>query len=1762
MRLSLIPARIRIYSALLIILALLIPPLSRSSLVRAAATVRVNFQNEAATTPTGYIRDYGLGFGPRSKGEAQLAGTATDSSGLSYGWVVPGTTNPRNLVGNGRDRNLVLDQRLDTVFHMQANVLNPFTGVPEEGAWEIELAQGTYDVTVAVGDPQASTTPERHTIRLEGETVISNFEPSGAAGTATRTSVATMRVQVADGRLTVDAQGGFNTKIAYIDIVSTQDTTQPYVTSVTPANNTSGVLRNTSITVNVAVPNGGIRADSINDSTVMLLRASDLTPIAATMNTTGGGDAISLQPTDYLDPNTRYIFRVTDGVLDATGRNFVPFNSSFTTGTGGGPGSGSGTSIAFELKRSVAQGFQFSSLAIGPDNRLYASSLTGDIYRYAIGPTGLLTNMLKISTIPSIEGGPRAIIGLAFDPDSTATNLVLWVSYNGPYVDEGAEDWTGRIARLSGADLGELQNYVINLPHSYKDHMANSLAFGPDKALYISIGSNSAMGAPDGAWGSRPEHLLSASILRVNTRAITNPPLNVKTEEDGNYNPYAANAPVTLYATGIRNAYDLVWHSNGKLYSATNGSAAGGNSPGTPKNVAALPACKSRIDDATRGDYVSPAVPARYGISDRNDFLFRVDAGGYYGHPNPMRCEWVLNGGNTTGDIDAGEVTEYPVGVRPDRNYRGFAYDFGVHKSPNGSIEYTSNAFGGELKGWLIVTRYSENNDLVALKPGGSLLNIVEARERVQGTDITLSNPLDLIEDRRNGNLYVIEFNTTTTSRITLLRPKNDTSPRISINPSERVFTDIASDNIASAAQNIVIENSGKSSMTVSSITLTGSDATQFKIVGPVPTSINGGETATIQLAFNATSRGPKSAILSIATNAANGALTEAVVRGLGTEGQGGSKEPSLQWVLDTYEINLNVGDDNSATNVIHSNASKQRAPLLGSEINAQRFVRADSANPVIIEPLAVFGPTTNSPVVSFGWYPAGNIGTKSMIFEVGNSPSSNGQQLAPALLPGAKLTFDPGTRNFGFYSTWPFFGNRVLASEDALNTFPGAIPHHVRVYPLRNSTGSVVKDAYIIATEENTSGFDYQDVVVIARNLKPAGNLPPPVNNPPVVQAGSDLTVNVGSIVTLQGTVSDLDNDLLSYEWVQTGGPTVQLEGNTTLAPSFTAPSAPSSLTFKLTASDGMAQASESMTIRVVNSPIVGLAATNNGPTVLGQPTTFNATISNGNNVSFSWDFGDSQRANGASVAHTYQQEGIYTAIVTATNGRNIVNATVRVDVTNDAPNVEAGSNQRVRVGDGVVLDASTSRDPDNHNPISFEWTQLGGTRVDLSNATTARATFNAPTAADTLLFLITVTDAMGKSATDQITVVVEPPSRPNNAPVARAGDDRRVRVNGFVSLDGSASFDPDGDVLTYAWSQIGGPAVQLSSANTAELSFLATPTPAELLFELTTTDGFGKSASDKVTIAVEAADRPNVAPIASAGIDQRVSVRAGATLDARASSDPDRDALTYSWRQTAGPAVTLVGTGATASFFAPNTSVTLKFEVTVTDSFEAKATDEVEVVVEAANRPNTKPVPLAGPDQRVPVGKVVTLNAGGSTDPDKDALSFTWRQMSGTAVTLVNAENVKANFVAPNEPATLVFEVTATDSFGANDVSRMVVTVEPTNRPNAAPVIRVSVSSLAAIQVSTSAPTQAGTTIILNASGSSDPDGDALSFSWRQVSSSAVTLIGADSAVAVFGTPRTPTTLVFEVVVTDSFGATSSTQLRASPDRSTVVYFPFVAR
>ncbi|HKP95500.1 MAG TPA: Ig-like domain-containing protein [Fibrobacteria bacterium] len=725
----------------------------------APVDLKINFQNASAVPPAGYLRDYGQAFGLRTG--------ANQGTGLSYGWVVPGTTTPRDLSiggsgpGNGRNRGTPAEVRIATLMHMQGDQVANFNGTPLPGSWEIAVPDNWYTVTVAVGDP--SNLDGRHVILIEGQAAVNGFVPTAANPLFAATKV----VQVTDGRLTLAATGGTNTKVSYVLIQSGIPTAgRPSVSTSSPLNGAVNVARDAAFTAEVLLPHGAINANTLRDPSVQLFRSADNLKIPVQVNTSGGGDVIVLQPSQILEAGKGYRVEISQSVQDETGRAFLPFSSAFTTGA----------DIATQptVERfdpvslgAVASGRMFTSVVMGPDGRLYASTLTGEILRYPFNADGTLGTPLVITSVQAYNGNTnRAIIGMAFDPLSTPAAPILWITNNAPTLANSV-DWSGKITRLSGPDLGTVQDYVVGLPRAIKDHMTNSLAFGPDGALYVMQGSRSANGGRDSTWKG-DERLLSAAVLRVDRNAISAPPaLNVKTEEDHFYDPYAPGAAVTLYATGVRNAYDLVWHSNGSLYSAGNSSAAGGSTPTTPPVLPAI--CQDRADKAVYGPYTGPMVT---GFSDnieaQPDFLYRLLPGKYYGHPNPKRCEWVLNGGNPTSGADFLEEKKYAVGVEPDRNWQRPEYVLGLHFSPDGLIEYKSNAFGGSLRTRLMVARYSVGKDILVLTVDNATKKITSTQPLNVG-GVKFADPLDLAENPANGYLYVVEY---AGKKLTLLRPR------------------------------------------------------------------------------------------------------------------------------------------------------------------------------------------------------------------------------------------------------------------------------------------------------------------------------------------------------------------------------------------------------------------------------------------------------------------------------------------------------------------------------------------------------------------------------------------------------------------------------------------------------------------------------------------------------------------------------------------------------------------------------------------------------------------------------------------------------------------------------------------------------------------------------------------------------------------------------------------------------------------------------
>jgi hypothetical protein len=301
-----------------------------------------------------------------------------------------------------------------------------------------------------------------------------------------------------------------------------------------------------------------------------------------------------------------------------------------------------------------------------------------------------------------------------------------------------------------------------------------------------------------------------------------------------------------------------------------------------------------------------------------------------------------------------------------------------------------------------------------------------------------------------------------------------------------------------------------------------------------------------------------------------------------------------------------------------------------------------------------------------------------------------------------------------------------------------------------------------------------------------------------------------------------------------------------------------------------------------VQDVPPVAQASASVASTCPGAVVTLSGNTSGGTHLSYAWTQVDGapvalDGANTASPSFVApNMDGTVSFTLTVSNGAGSSTSAPVIVVlhhANQAP-VSLAYTQQPQVVEGtiVTIDGSASYDPDAApgDQLAFAWVQTGGDQVTLSDASAAKPTFTAPsipggdpTATRTYSFKVTVTDKGSLcggplSATSAaMTVTVQNVDHP---PLADAGPPQTVNKGKQVALAGTGS-DPDGDNITYAWTQLSGPAVALSDAASPAPAFTApAPSasgPATLVFQLIVTDQYGlASIASTVTITVK--DQP----------------------------------------------------------------------------------------------------------------------------------------------------------------------------------------------------------------------------------------------------------------------------------------------------------------
>ncbi len=258
---------------------------------------------------------------------------------------------------------------------------------------------------------------------------------------------------------------------------------------------------------------------------------------------------------------------------------------------------------------------------------------------------------------------------------------------------------------------------------------------------------------------------------------------------------------------------------------------------------------------------------------------------------------------------------------------------------------------------------------------------------------------------------------------------------------------------------------------------------------------------------------------------------------------------------------------------------------------------------------------------------------------------------------------------------------------------------------------------------------------------------------------------------------------------------------------------------------------------------------------------------------------------------------EGSYAFQLIVSDGKVESDAdTVTIVTGNVAPVADAGADRRVGVGEAVQLDASASTDADGDS-LGFQWSIVEapmGSAATVSDPAAIMPTLDVDLDGDYTLELV-VNDGELQSEPDRVVL-----STYNLAPLADAGLDRSINVGDSVILDGSGSYDANGDLLAYHWSLINIP-----GGSTAVLTDETTATPVVAfdqsgiyVAQLIVDDGQLDSRPDTVVLNVA-----NIRPVADAGPDQTLSAGAPLALDGSGSFDADNDPLAHQWYFTTLP-------------------------------------------------------------------------------------------------------------------------------------------------------------------------------------------------------------------------------------------------------------------
>ena len=366
--------------------------------------------------------------------------------------------------------------------------------------------------------------------------------------------------------------------------------------------------------------------------------------------------------------------------------------------------------------------------------------------------------------------------------------------------------------------------------------------------------------------------------------------------------------------------------------------------------------------------------------------------------------------------------------------------------------------------------------------------------------------------------------------------------------------------------------------------------------------------------------------------------------------------------------------------------------------------------------------------------------------------------------------------------------------------------------------------------------------------------------------------------------------------------------------------------------------------------------------------------------NLSYFWNFGDGERAEGKTVTHTYKKGGKYNVslLVNDNSGTECATDSVqKVIHVNTAPIADAGKDISMCLKSldqdyTVVLSGTGSRDPDGDS-LNYVWNLDDGTTEQGATVTHVykkSGTYNAT---------LTVNDGSGlacSSASDSVKIDL------NKAPMADAGKDIKACTSATVPFDGSGSKTEPGETLSYDWSFGDG------ATGTGVSPSHAYSKGGKYTVLLTVDDGKGTTcskSSSAINVLVNSRPSAVIKEVADTCVGKKVM------LDASASKDPDGDSLSYDWNFGDGTKTK----GASQISHTYEKGGVYNVSVSVDDGKDSPcsmASDAIKVKV------NSPPSAAMNISKACCVDMEQKFDASGSNDPDGDNLNYLWDFGDGT--------------------------------------------------------------------------------------------------------------------------------------------------------------------